>query len=99
MAGGLKEVVDQAADRLQKKRKAGEMPTLPFASPTAAHRASADRQLPASKSLAAVKAAWGSPVSPQGKEQTGDDPTSPVVRYFITALPWTSCLQSHYHCT
>ena len=47
------------------------MPTSPFASPTAAHRAAADGQLPASKRLAAVRAAWGSSLSPQSKQQVG----------------------------
>ena len=49
VAGTLKDVVDQAAERLQKKRKASEMATSPFASPVAAHRASADGQSPANK--------------------------------------------------
>ena len=74
-AGGLKDVVDQAAERLQKKRKASVMPTSPFASPAAAHQAPADRQASASRSLAAVRAAWGS-LAAQGKDQqAGDDCT------------------------
>ena len=72
VAGSLVEVVDQAAARLKKKRKASEMPTSPVASPTAAHRASADGQLPPNKSLAATRAAWGSPAA-QGKEQQAGD--------------------------
>lgn len=73
-AGGLKEVADQAAERqLQKKRKAPEMPTSPFANHKAAHPASADRHPPGSKSMAAAGAGLGShDAATRVKQKTGN---------------------------
>lgn len=88
--GGLKEVAEQAAERqLQRKRKAPEMPTSPFANHRAAHQLP---ELPSrSKSRAATGARLGS--HDQSRIQTaGDDPALTSVR-----LPIQPHMQIYSH--
>lgn len=93
--GGLKEVAEQAAERqLQRKRKAPEMPTSPFANHKAAHQASADPELPSgSKSRAATGASLGSHAQSR-VQRAGEDPALRSVRPLYTAPPMAASFRN-----